>query len=209
MKNQFFGKLPKVCRNLKNKGYDLILIPFSQNNVERLRVFSQKENIFFFEDWFNVESTLNLIANCKLLIGQKMHSLGLSAVAGTPFIGLEYQPKCRELADSVGFNDYIIRTDEISQEKIMRLIDSLIQNYDSLQYTLENKVELYRKRQKIFAAKIMEDIEKLPDYFWESTFQKKIVNEAYWAVDSLVSKKGLIWYCWNKLIFDYTWSVFT
>jgi len=170
--------------------------------VQVLKRMAAEEDIYFFDDWFNIESTLDLIASCKILIGQKLHSLGFSAVAATPFIGLEYQPKCYDFAESVGFENYTIRTDMVSAEKIMKLIDSLLENYRDMQQKLVRRVETYRERQKKFAERVIRDIDSLPDYYWQAPRnERRARNSLFWTADFLFHKKPVLWHAWNKLFF--------
>ncbi len=162
-------EVAKVCRNLRREGYDLVLIPFWEKNVQRLKKFSDEEGISLFDDWFDIQSTLDLIASCKIVVGEKLHSLGLSAAAGTPFIALEYQPKCRELAQSVGFEKYIVRTDNASEERIMNLFRNLSDGYDEMKEVLETRVDFYKKKQKQFAKCIIQDVESLPASILDSS----------------------------------------
>ncbi len=201
-------EVAKVCRNLRREGYDLVLLPFWEQNVQRLKKFAGEEGITLFDNWSDIQSTLDLIAGCKMVVGEKLHSLGLSAAAGTPFIALEYQPKCRELAQSVGFEKYVIRTDRASEGRIMGLFWNLSDAYEEMKEVLEAKVDFYRKRQKQFAMRIIQDVESLPASCWTVSRVNRLANNFFWKADLFFYQKPQLWYTWNRVIFSHIMRYF-
>ena len=198
-----FREIAKVIRDLKKEGYTIVLIPFRQNNVSLMHALAEKEGVSFFNDWFDMQSTLDLIASCQLLIGERVHSLGLSAAAGTPFIGLDYQPPLYEIAQSVGFGNYTIRTDKVTEEKVTKKLDGLLDNYEEMQKKLKAKVSFYRRRQAEFALRIVRDVETLPEGYWKTTGARKTMREISWKADALFSRKPTLWNAWDKLFFSH------
>lgn len=202
------AEVAKVCKNLRNEGYDLVLLPLWEKNVQRLKKFAETEGISLFDDWSDIQSTIDLIAGCKVVLGEKLHALGLSAAAGTPFIALEYQPKCLELAQSVGFEKYAIRTDIASEERIMHLFRKLFDAYDEMKGALEAKVDFYRKKQKQFAKRIIQDVESLPEYSWTVPRVNQLANNVLWTTDLFLHQKPQLWYAWNRIVFSHTMRYF-
>lgn len=198
-----FHEIAKVIRNLKKEGYTIVLIPFRQNNVSLIRTLAEKEGVSFYNNWLNIQSTLDLIASCQILIGERVHSLGLSAAAGTPFIGLDYQPPSYEIAQSVGFGKYTIRTDTVTEEKVIQKFDDLLENYEEMQKTLKAKVDFYRRRQTDFALRIARDIESLSEDRLKITGTEKTMREISWKADVLFSRQSMLWNAWDKLFFSH------
>jgi len=198
---RLFREVAKVCRNLRREGYDLILLPFWTKNVDRVKKLALEEDIRFFDEWCNIHSTLDLIAGCKMLIGEKLHSIGLSAAAGTPFIGLEYQPKCLEIAQSVGFEKYMVRTDIASEKNIMGLFEALSNNYDEMKQKLVERVVFYRKKQRRFSLRIIRDVDSLPEHSWKAPHAGSITKNFFWKTDLFFQKKPALWYAWNRTSF--------
>ncbi len=195
-------ELSKVCRILKQKGYELLLIPFWINNMHDVERLSKSEDISVFEKWQNTEATINLISTCKILIGEKLHSLALSAAANTPFIGLAYAPEHFDLADSVGFSKYTMSTTEVTAEKIIALFNDLINNYEKIQSRLATLVNEYREKQRKFAARINADIETLPENKW--AVQNNFRNTLIWGTDVFMQNRlHNIWKAWNKLVYSH------
>lgn len=194
-------ELSKVCSVLKNRGYEIILIPFWKNNMQDVENLSKKVGVGIFEEWQDIEATLNLISNCKIFIGEKLHSLVFSAAANTPFIGIGYAPEHFDFADSVGFSKFTIPTTEITAEKIIDLFNDLIGNYETIQGKLASRVSEYRGKQSRFADRISSDLESLPENKWD--LQNNYASTLVMGVDLLINAKlRRAWGPWSKLVFS-------
>ena len=193
----------KFCKVLKNDGYHLILIPFCKNDIKYIRKISESENVDIFNNWFNVQSVLDLIASCKILIGERLHSLVFSASTYTPFIGLEYQPKCFDFSDSLGFSKYSVRTDKITAKRIKGMFGDLVNNWSEMHSKLVKNVKMYREKQRAFAARVIADIESLPDDKWLApSLVEKTKHRIFWYPDFFLHKNFVnVWHFYNRLIF--------
>jgi hypothetical protein len=49
-----------------------------------------------------------------VVVGMKLHASVLAAAAGVPFVPLEYRPKVRDFAESIGWGEEVIRTSDVS-----------------------------------------------------------------------------------------------
>ncbi len=196
-------EVSKFTKTLKTKGYQVTLIPFWRENVPYIRKLAALSGAEIFKEWFNFDSVLEFISTCKVLIGEKLHSLIFSAAVGTPFICLEYRPKCFAFSESVGFTEYCIRTDEITADKILMKFEGLLANYKKMQRELIRKVEKLREKQRNFAIQIMNDIDSLPD--GEPLKRNKLVkirDKMLWNIDVFLNSNFFnVWKCWNKLFF--------
>jgi len=155
----------KLCKTLK-KHHDLILIPFYVDDVPFMHKISRETGVSVFDDWMNIQSTLNVISSCNIMIGQKLHAIVFSAAGHTPFISLEYKPKCLEFAESVGYGKYNLRTDQMTAKRVTNLLDDLLCRWDHMHELLIGNIEIYRRKLKDFAKRIITDIESLPNDKW-------------------------------------------
>jgi polysaccharide pyruvyl transferase WcaK-like protein len=62
------------------------------------------------------------LAKCQVFLGEKLHANAMAAVAGTPFLALEYQPKVREFAQSVDMEEYLLSTSEVTPDLLVQNI---------------------------------------------------------------------------------------
>lgn len=62
----------------------------------------------------DLDTTMRLLASADVVVAERLHAGVLAAVAGTPFVPIEYRPKTRDFARSVGADDVLLRTDELT-----------------------------------------------------------------------------------------------
>jgi polysaccharide pyruvyl transferase WcaK-like protein len=67
----------------------------------------------------------SMLASCEVFLGEKLHANAMAAVAGTPFVALEYQPKVRDFAASVAMEEWVISTATADPAIIADLVESL------------------------------------------------------------------------------------
>ena len=68
---------------------------------------------------------LQAVSECTVVIAERLHAMVLAAAAGTPFVALEYQPKCRDFAASVDWERWTVRTDELTADAVGQAVDAL------------------------------------------------------------------------------------
>jgi len=161
-----FQQTTKLCGTLKKEGWNPILIPFSEQDIDSVERISKETNTEFLSNLWDIQEILNAIASCHVLIGEKLHSLVFSAAAHTPFISIEYRPKCYSFAETVGFEKYNIRTDEMTSQNIMMLLNDLLDNWSEMHRILVKNVTTLRKKLGEAASLIKGDIESLPEDKW-------------------------------------------
>jgi hypothetical protein len=189
-------EVTELCRLLERNGFHVVLIPFSRDDVPMLKSIRKKSDVDICWDWTNIQNVLNSVASCQILIGERLHSLVFSAATYTPFVSIAYRSKCRDFAESVGFDEYIVGTDKISSRATLMMIYSLLDNWDEMQRLLIQNVKMYRKKLKNFAATMKSDMSKLPDDKW-SALSPGLLNYLRWSV--MVQKDKFLYYHAKKI----------
>jgi polysaccharide pyruvyl transferase WcaK-like protein len=90
------------------------------------------------------------IAGCELFLGEKLHACAMAAVAGVPFVGLEYQPKVRDFSASIGMEAWTIRTSEREPDKLIGLIETLAANRAAVHKRMTGRRDLLREKTAAF-----------------------------------------------------------
>jgi len=190
----------ELCRHIKSKGYNAVLIPFSKSDIEYVTRISKLSGADIFEEWMDIQEVIDFIGSCSVCIGERLHSIVLSASAYTPFISLEYRPKCRAFSELMGFSGYTIRTDEMSSRRVIDLFDELLLNWDRMQSNLVANVEVYREKLGEAATKITSDIESLPDDKWShpSLFQNRMRRILYGTDIYFYNHVNGVWQAWYR-----------
>lgn len=190
----------KLCEELK-KHYDVTLIPFQSDAVPFITKISQKTGVNILDGWMNIQNSLDFISSCKVLIGQKLHSIVFSAAAHTPFISLEYRPKCLDFAESVGYEKFNLRTNHMTAKRVMTLLDCLLYSWDTMHELLIDNIEMYRNKIKSFSSRIINDIESLPNDKWVplGTLEKAKSNFFYGSELFLYRRANRFFKVFNRL----------
>lgn len=193
----------KLCRDLRKDGYCIVLIPFCRKDIPYTREVSEVANVDVFENWTDIHHVLDFIANCQVSIGERFHLPVFSATTYTPFIMLEYErPKFLEFAQIMGFEKYTIRIDEMTARRVRALFYKLLDNWSEMQSQLIRNVKTYRRKLREFAARIIDDIESLPDDKW---LTPNPLQNIRWRVvhqtDRVLYYRAYrLWRVWHELI---------
>jgi polysaccharide pyruvyl transferase CsaB len=145
--NQFI----KLIDLLIEKGYLVELLPLKYPDDAELlmRIKSKvKGEIDIIDKEISNDELFNKIENCHFLIGERLHSLIISAICETPIIGIEYDPKIKGFVKMVNQLSSI-ETKNISFELLSESVNILESNY-----------EFYYKELKRNKIKISNDVNK-------------------------------------------------
>jgi len=93
----------------------------------------------------SLDDTLSVVANMTFCIGMRLHTLIYSAVEAIPVIGLVYDPKVSGFMEYSN-QDLYLNIDEISEERLTELIDSLMDRYDEIKVKLEQTTSDMKKQ---------------------------------------------------------------
>jgi Polysaccharide pyruvyl transferase len=196
-------ELTRACSVLKDRGFELVAVPFSEQDVPYAKLLSIKSGIPIFDEWRNLRSTVDLIATCGIMIGQRLHSQVISAATFTPFVSLEYRPKCRAFAESLGYSRFSIRTDALNAKEILMKVDDLVADWKSVQSGLSQKVFFFRTKQQSFSKHLISDLLWLPGKAWYVSKSREIVKKTlFWDTDVIMRKNlAHFWKQYNKFLF--------
>ena len=97
---------------------------------------------------------LDLMASADLVVAERLHGAVLAAAAGTVPVMLEYRPKLRDFAESIGLGDLVLRTDRLQGGALKELIDTALNSSGELGAVMSGCVEVYRARQAEMAQSV-------------------------------------------------------
>ncbi|AGB26662.1 hypothetical protein Mycsm_06522 (plasmid) [Mycobacterium sp. JS623] len=98
------------------------------------------------------------LARCSAVVVSRLHAGILAALAETPVISLEYQPKCRDFARSVDDERSLIRTDSLTAGAVVERVSDALENADTIKRTVGAAVKMYRERLAADYAKVRSSI---------------------------------------------------
>ena len=86
-----------------------------------------------------------LYSKCKLLIGTRLHSCILAAVAKTPVIAIRYQGyKTQGVMKMLGSSKYVLDIYNLNGQELFGHILEIIANHQKVQKAIAEKVTLMR-----------------------------------------------------------------
>lgn len=141
---EYIPEVISFLDSISDKYFFIFLPMFPEDreiNKHISNMYSGSEFVDYTEP-MNVQEFIDVIANCDLILSEKLHGNILSASTYTPFISLEYRPKNFDFAASMGLEDYNIRIDRINQSKISHIFNKIIYNKKiktKLKYNVNDK----------------------------------------------------------------------
>lgn len=97
---------------------------------------------------------VNEIQKCEFVIAQKLHASVIATMHRLPTITLEYNPKCADYMESVKMHNYIIKTSDVTEKKLIEKCHDIQKNKTSIINTLDKEVSRYKKIQITYAKEI-------------------------------------------------------
>ncbi len=147
---EILNKVIKLSRVLISKGWKLKFLPVWDQDVpyieEAVKKIGSKAEIF--DSWKSIDRTLDFLEQCDLFIGEKLHSVILATCVYTPPIMLEYRPKCLDFMMSMELQEFNIRTDRLSIDPIIDLMERLYEKAEYYQNKIALKVNHYKQIQE-------------------------------------------------------------
>ena len=160
--NEYHETVIEFCRRHADD-YEFVFLPFWPPDIEVCLDAARRVPNARFKDYcscVDVQGVIDEISRCDLLIGDKLHANVLSACSYTPFLSLEYRPKNRDFAESVGMGAFNIRTDEVTvdwlEDRLARVTAA-----DDLSADLQTEVDDYRESLRDFARRVADSVRRL------------------------------------------------
>lgn len=140
--NKVLNEMKSFLKEIKKDNIPIISLPFHyRQDLEITKnILKDYPNKIIIEDNLTISQILEIIENCNMVLGTRLHSLILSANRITPFIGISYDPKIDEFLSQ--FNKkptcYI---EEIDKNKLLKEFYKTIDNYNEIKEDIRKKIE--------------------------------------------------------------------
>jgi polysaccharide pyruvyl transferase WcaK-like protein len=94
------------------------------------------------------------LARCSVVIVSRLHAGILAALSATPVVSLEYLPKCRDFARSIGDERSLIRTDELTSTAVVDNVGGALADSSTIRARTQAAVANLRRRLDIEYAAV-------------------------------------------------------
>lgn len=150
-----FDALALLIQEARADGREVVMLSaFPQDDRWIIEIMRRSEapDLNYVAGYADIDDTMGLLATADLVVAERLHAAIMAAAAGTPFVGLEYRPKMRDFARSVGQEAAIIRTDQMGELRtVFRRVEA---NRDSVASDLAGQVSKYRALQVSAAERL-------------------------------------------------------
>lgn len=151
-------QIENVIRELK-KNYTITLYCIYPGDKEFLEKLSDSLKIQLIEIYEDYPVFLDMVMQEDIVLGFKMHFCVLAAVAGRPFIIINYEnnKKAFDFSASIGMNKFCI---DISKSilKLEKSIEFLYNNKEKISQKILKNIDYYRNIQKEYLTKLQSQI---------------------------------------------------
>ena len=92
------------------------------------------------------DQALRLLGSASVVLAERLHAAVLAAATGAPFVAVEYRPKLRDFAASVGQEDVVARADDLTSTSILQTIRDVEARRTEVTGEIAAAVDTYRGR---------------------------------------------------------------
>jgi polysaccharide pyruvyl transferase WcaK-like protein len=151
-----FAFIEGVLRVLKEQRWTFVWVSMWSKDTPELLALRERlgdDGPFYDARGQSLEALAEL-AGCEVFLGEKLHACAMAAVAGVPFVSLEYQPKVRDFAASLGMERWTVSTAERDAAVLLERIEEIRQSRDRIEPEMERTRKELRNRIVEFAERV-------------------------------------------------------
>lgn len=125
--------LLRFTTELIGRGWRVRAIPLSPLDVPPTKQLAHRIGPRFqiVDSYRDVEDVMQGIRKCRILVGQRLHSVVLASAVHVPSIMVEYHPKCLDFQRTLGREAFTIRTDRVSARWLCEKVTELDEELDA------------------------------------------------------------------------------
>lgn len=140
---------------IENYDYNVCLVPLHYMEGETFdmassfRIFKKlkhKKHAIVMDEPLTPNEAVYLFKEFKAMVGMRLHSLILSGVASTPFLGISYHPKVKSFISLVDQQEVEIEVENITLKGLISKFDKLMENYESQKQKLDKNMEILNEK---------------------------------------------------------------
>lgn len=157
-----FSTLANTIGRLRAAGHEVVMMSAFPSDDRWLIEIMREANATdatYVPGYADLATTLEWLASADLVIGERLHASILAAACETPFVALEYRPKIRDFAKSIGMERQVLRTDEIAE--LDDLVTESLDRLDLIRRDLAVSVASVRKHQEAVAVDLVTQLTRL------------------------------------------------
>lgn len=148
-KNDYLPELVDALNKMVEKGWKIVFVPMQfpgdipvAKEVER---FLNSGGGVLLKENYSPEEIMSITKNFDLIVGMRLHSLIMAAVAGVPMVGLSYDPKVDRFLHQVG-QIALISVNNFKAQTLVEMLTWTDEKRDDIVTELETRTRaMYQK----------------------------------------------------------------
>jgi hypothetical protein len=140
-----------ALRTVLSSGWRVRLLPFDRKDLvvaeAMCRALDGRAEVV--RSFARVDVLIDSIAECDVLVGQRLHSTVLAAAAAVPALAIDYRPKCRDFQLSINRGEWTISTLDITAASVVDAVSALHERRDY--HADQIHMQVLRARSKLAA----------------------------------------------------------
>jgi polysaccharide pyruvyl transferase CsaB len=129
-------------------GLKSVFVPFQaykdddRKEMDKLKsIMETDSHVTFLKYSHDIKDIFQVFHMAKFVVGMRLHSLIMSALAGKPMIALSYSNKVKDFMHTIDMNNYVIEFDQFNAEAGQNKVTRLMDEYSHLQNIISEKVD--------------------------------------------------------------------
>lgn len=136
----------KFVKNLLDENWDVTFLSVCPKDEiyidEAIKMIGKPIPVL--KNYLNIQKSLKFLESCDVFVGEKLHSVILAMCMHTPSVMLEYRPKCVDFMKSMEMEKFNVRTDNLSIDNILNLVEELYDKNDLYSKFIFEKASNYK-----------------------------------------------------------------
>jgi colanic acid/amylovoran biosynthesis protein len=136
-KEEYMSCLAEIADYAAEKGYSVLFFPMGIDGLREMPcihgiIKRAKNKINILKGCTEIPEMMNKVAQCRLFIGHKTHSVIFSLITATPLVAIAYQRKTSDFMNQFGLSEYCIDDKLLKIEKLKTLFSQVESHIDDI-----------------------------------------------------------------------------
>ncbi len=140
-RDAYAAALSRLVDHAADQGYRVQFFPMQKNHadvpcIQNIIAACQNKDRVSVVDWCpEAPEHIKMIADCRMFVGHKTHSVVYALAVGTPVIAIAYHRKTREFMEQFGLQEYCIPDEELDGSDLVSLFDKAASRLNEISAT--------------------------------------------------------------------------
>lgn len=137
----------------KEKGLPVVFLPFLYGRDNKVaydikQMMKESTGLIIEDEYLKPDEAIRIIANSRLLIGMRLHSIIYGAISRTPMLIMSYSSKVRGMAEYLHMDEYMVDTDTMECENMKVLVNKIVESKAEIKEKLQLAVQEAKEKER-------------------------------------------------------------